>query len=296
MAKQETALVTQGSNELVKAEVATFTGLDLLSGFKEDGPILGLDISPSDIKLPRFRLMQPTSLEVTQQKVSAGTFYNAVTGEAVKELPCTLLIKNTSRVMWDKVFKRGDKPLCRSFDAVRSADSRRECAKCPDSRWDNKSDSDSKPACNMSYGWLALSKLESSMNQPFRIIIPGKSVTYTKDFLTQITPKRLPPFAFKVTLVPEFMQNEKGAFYVIKYRQDGNLAEDLLKSLGWTEQEVKADPEKAKVFTTQMKTIWDQYKDMVKSYEELFKQTIEMDMEETPIVIDDAPITEGALF
>jgi hypothetical protein len=291
MAKEAVVPVTNTEVAVQKLDLG-FNDLDLLSDLKKEGTIIGLDITPSDIKLPRFRLMQPTSMEVTQQKVQAGTFYNAATGEAVKELPCTLLIKSTSRVMWEKTFKRGDKPVCRSFDSVKSYDGKKECAKCPHQNWDTKSEDDSKPACNMSYGWLALSRLPESMNQPFRIIVPGKSVSHMKDFLTQLVAKGYPAFVYNVTLVPEFMSNEKGAFYVIKYRIDSNLAANVLNEMGLIKEAltyIKTDESGKKetlptemglAYKQKLKDIYTQFEEMINMYKDLFKEVIEMDMDE----------------
>jgi hypothetical protein len=131
MGKNDNALVPQDTEIGLISDMAAFSGLELMSEYRGSGLILGLEgLSPSDLKLPRFRIMQPTSQEVAQQKVQAGTFYNPVTGEAVKELSCTLLINSKSMVMWEKLFKRGDKPMCSSFDGETSSDGKRKCAKC----------------------------------------------------------------------------------------------------------------------------------------------------------------------
>lgn len=295
MAKQDTSLAVQNS-EIANTSTMNLSGLNLLAGFKEDGPIAGLELTASDLKLPRFRLMQPTSLEVTQQKVQAGTFYNPVTGESVKELPCTLLLKNSTRVMWEKVFKRGDKPVCRSFDNKISFDGKRECAKCEFSAWKNDEDN-SKPMCNLSYGWVALSRLPDSEGQPFRIIIPGKSVSFTKDFLTQIAAKRLAPFMFKVILYSEFMQNDKGAFYVIKYKFDGHLGTEVLASLGFTEQDVATNPEKMNIFSAKVREAKNSFEDAVNMYDRLFKEAVEAEIESGPIIVEESEVKpDGALF
>jgi hypothetical protein len=134
------------------------------------------------------------------------------------------------------------------------------------------------------------------------------SVSLTKDFLTKITPYGYPPFMYKVTLVTEFKQNDKGSFYVVKYRLDGNLAQDLLTELGLNMNEVHTGftvdasgnkvynyTEKGKVFKARMDQIWAKYEDNIKAYEKIFKETIELDTQDSEIVAVETQ-TEGALF
>ena len=301
--KNENSLAPVQGTQLAEISTDILTassGLELLDDLKSQGVDEYLALKPADLKMPRFRLMQPTSLEVTKGTVPAGHFYNPVTGEAVKELPCILLSKNESRVMWEKTFKSGEKPLCRSVDGkVSSSDSRKLCEKCPHSKWDNNA-SENKPQCNMAYGWLALSQLDTSMNLPFRIVIPGASVKFTKDFFTTIAPMQLAPFAHRVTLISEFTSNEKGNFYVIKYKRTGNLILDMLKDFGWTIEEVKADPAKNQLFQEKKLQTWKHFEGIAQTYMKIFKEATEMDLTDSDnVIVAEASAEvpqEGAMF
>jgi hypothetical protein len=287
----------------------------LLDDLKTEGVDEFLSLKASDLKMPRFRVMQPTSLEVTQGKVKPGTFYNQVTGESVARLPAVLLAKNEQRVMWEKQFKRGDKPICRSVDGIRAAgDPRKECAKCPFGKWENIAEGSNKPQCNMAYGWLALSQLDTSRNMPFRLVIPGASVKYTKDFFTSIAPRQLAPFAYKIVLFTEFEQNDKGAFYVVKYDIVGNVAQDILNDLGYTAADLytgeyqmvegKRKPvltEKGKIFEDKKAETWNHFQTTAKAYMAIFKEAVDMDLTDATeaIPVDGSEPTtmpEGAMF
>jgi hypothetical protein len=167
--------------------------------------------------MPKIKLMQPTSLEVTKNKCPAGWFYNTLTEEKYEQLPCIFLVLGKSRVKWKKPFKRGEEPICRSFDSIHKFDDPRMfCDHCPDSKWENKSEGENKPACNMSYVWLGVVD-DGNYDKVFRMIVPGMSVSPTKDYFNVIAPTRLAPFCFRTVLTSEFKENDQGAFYVVKY-------------------------------------------------------------------------------
>ncbi|HOA81733.1 MAG TPA: hypothetical protein PKK61_11840 [Defluviitaleaceae bacterium] len=179
--------------------------------------IIGLEaIDRSDIKLPKIKLIQSTSVEAQKGKCPAGHFFNVVTGETYPELRCKLLVLGKSRVMWKKPFKRGEEPLCRSFDGVLKFDGTKKCANCQYQSWDNIAEGDNKPACNMSYVWLGLDENK----KPFRLIASGASVAPTKNFLNKILPNKLPPFVYNVIIRTEQKENESGIFYVMTYEID----------------------------------------------------------------------------
>ena len=96
--------------------------------------VVGLDVNASDMKLPKVKLMQQTSQEAVKSKgkIVAGQYYNTVTQEATEEIDCILLDQGKSMVMWKRPFKRGEEPLCRSFDGKVKAEGCGDgnCEKC----------------------------------------------------------------------------------------------------------------------------------------------------------------------
>lgn len=237
-----------------------------------DEPVTGLEsMNSSDIKLPKIKLLQSTSLEVTKSggKLRAGQFYNTVTQEATDELECIFLNMSKSMVMWKQPFKRGEEPLCRSFDGITCEEGGTGEGKCQFCKfssqnpkaWKELKDGETKPPCNMSYVWLGL---EANTKMPFRIIMSGANVATTKDFLNKLAPMRIPPFCLKIKLTSEQQENSSGVFYVVKYSDpktaisNGNgINTDLLDNTG-------------KVIPAKM----NEYKELTKTYKELFMGSI----------------------
>jgi hypothetical protein len=133
-----------------------------------------------------------------------------------------------------------------------------------------------------------------------------------KDFLTQLVAKGHPAFVYSITLIPEFTQNDKGAFYVIKYRVDSNMAVDILKQMNLTKADlttvvVDESGKKQTVMTEaglayneKTKQLYTQFEEMINMYKDLFKEVIEMDIEEASAtgseVIVETAKEDGALF
>ena len=199
----------------------TFFSIDEISqSFQQEGSITGLEnLNASDIKMPNFKLLQPTSREVAESKgkLSPGQFLNSVTGEGVDQLEVVFLAINKTRVRWARPFKRGQDPLCRSFDAVRSENGAIACDTCPYSQW-NRGDkgADNRPECNLSYTLVGKTDFDNSAPTPFRMIISGASISNAKDFFTTAVAKKLPLYAFRLVLTSKLESNDQGSYYVIK--------------------------------------------------------------------------------
>jgi hypothetical protein len=206
--------INDGQNDL-------FAGLSDLSDFK--GDTTGLEaLDPSDIKMPKIKLIQPTSLEATKGVCPAGWFFNTVTKEKSESIDCVLLRFEKSRVKWKKPFKRGEEPLCKSYDGKKKSDGTMRCENCPDSKWDNLGSEQTKPECNMSYVWLGLDGKKS----PFRFIASGMSVSPTKDFLNLIAPRNYPVFVYRVNISSVQKENDQGVFYVMQYNVKGIVSKE----------------------------------------------------------------------
>ncbi|MGL5711373.1 MAG: hypothetical protein ACRCX2_00010 [Paraclostridium sp.] len=253
----------------------------------EDLEVVGLDIDASDLKLPKVKLMQATSQEIAKSKgkILAGQFYNTQTQTSKDKIDCIILDQGKSMVMWKKPFKRGEEPLCRSFDGKVKAEGCGDgrCSTCQYSSqnpkaWDlAKQKGESKPACNMSYVFLAI---DCETNMPFRIIVAGASVTNAKNFINKLAPLRISPFQAVVTLTTAQQENEQGIFYVTDF-ENIRVNTELITATG--------EVDKAK---------YKELSDTSKSYKELFmmnfaaSDAVDMDSPASDEVVGE----EGALF
>ena len=91
VAQQEEGLLDLSQLDDVNIE---FTGLE--------------EIGQGDIKLGKWKLLQPTSAEVTKD-IPPGSFYNTVTKEVREELIVTVLKTGKSRVMFPEKYRKGDR-------------------------------------------------------------------------------------------------------------------------------------------------------------------------------------------
>lgn len=215
------------SKEVKKEELVTGMGsfdLDSFSGVVTSGTT-GLEaVDQTDLKLPKVKIVQMTSEEFTKDGIAPGSFYNTVTKESSETLDCVLLALGKSRVMWPAQFKRGDKPLCRSFDGINKTEGCGEakCAKCDYAVWPEDGGT---PPCTQGYVWLAV----DAEGRPFRISAQGSSVSPTKDFINAVAPKlrrgntSLGIFVFKIRLSTEKLSNDKGTYFIIKYSLIGTI-------------------------------------------------------------------------
>jgi len=220
----------------VNAQIDIFSGLDALKEYRagQGESILGLEtMDRTDIKMPKIKLVQATSLEAQKGKAPAGHFLNTITGESYPYIDAHLLVLGKGRVMWKKPFKRGEDPLCRSNDGLvgieTATKNKRACETCPYRVWENKADGSNKPECNNSYTWLAVTAGQNPA--PFRLLASGSSVSPTKDFLNTIAPKKYPPLVYNVRISSEQQENQSGVFYVLKYTILGVVSKETADSL-----------------------------------------------------------------
>lgn len=272
------------SNELMRSN--NDMDMSAFSAFKAEGlEIVGLDLNASDMKLPKVKLMQETSQEKTKSrgKIQGGQFYNTVSQTAKDTIDCILLDQGKSMVMWKRPFKRGEEPLCRSFDGRVKAEGcgDGDCLTCKYSSqnpaaWRNLQDGETKPACNMSYVFLAM---DVETRTPFRIIASGASVANAKDFLNKLATLRVSPFCCKVTLTSEQEENDQGIFYVMKFENLRPNEEILTNGM--------LDKDKYK-----------ELEDLSKSYKELFMtQIVAKDIIDIDVASNDTNDSEdGGLF
>jgi hypothetical protein len=199
--------------------------LDLFTDFASENGVTGLEaLDQTDLKLPKVKIVQMTSEEFTKDGVKPGSFYNSVTKESHDELNCILLALGKSRVMWPPQFKRGDKPLCRSFNGKKKTEGCGDgvCESCQYAQWGANGE---KADCTMGYVWLML----DDENRPCRFSAQGASVSPTKDFINSVAPKlkrggkQLGIFVFKVKLSTEKQMNDKGTYFTVKYDIVGTI-------------------------------------------------------------------------
>lgn len=263
------------------------TGLSLMNDFMMDSNALtGFEnVSASDLSLPKIKLLQMTSQEVSDEKGRPGEFYNTQTGTSSKEIVCYLMQVNKPMAYFEMPYTKGSTAICRSIDGKvgKCRDgATRSCDNCVESDWNKAlAEGKTKPNCTSSYAWLGATVED---NVPFRLTCSGDSVKTTRTFINSLIYKRIAMFCHTVKVSSEKVSNSKGTYYKIKY--------DLVES--YSGKDIQAMPQDKQM---ELASIWGERQEMAKSLAEFFNKDIEIDSHDAVVVEDAQPATEaGALF
>ena len=212
-AAEEQAIVTAAPNMFLDK----LKGLDDFS--TKGNKHIGLEeLDSSDIKIPVYQLLQSNSEIVGDDKAKAGQFLNTMSSkdnpEVMDSLNVALLAFVKTRVRWEGEYKKGAKPLCRSFDGkIGKGNPGGACAKCQYKDWNGNE----KPECSMGYNWLAI---DLDNDRVFRYTAISSGVKPTKEFLTNYLSSEFGKyqlFCFKVNISSVKEKNAKGNYFVPKY-------------------------------------------------------------------------------
>ena len=176
--------------------------LDIQEYVNNDGAMLGFEnFDQSQLKMPRYKLVQGTSKEGTP-----GKFRNNLTGEEYDVINGSLLGFVHKRVMWPVKYKRGDAYLCRSSDGIMSMDGKK-CRTCDDSKWNG----DEKPRCGAGLEFVGIDQ----NGDPFFIGAQGMSMSPANSWLTWANLKRKPLLYWRLGLHSKEDSNDQGKYFVL---------------------------------------------------------------------------------
>ena len=211
----------------VEEMALTFSAADFADLATASNSVAGLEnIDSSDIVMPKVKLLQATSLESNKGLGRPGEFLNTTTGEVADMSDLILLCMQHSRIRFKQPFNRGEAPLCRSLDGIKSTDGVL-CKTCQYADWDNIAEGKTKPDCNLGYTWLAMPYSETGeYTIPFRIIIAGAGISEMKKFITNVnctaSPLGLPMWVFRYSATSEQVEKDGNIFYVPKFSMKKN--------------------------------------------------------------------------
>lgn len=192
-------------------------GLGASMGFES------LESSDLAISLPWATLLQPNSKVVAESrgKIPAGSFLLKIGDESFSydSINVAIIDIGFDRTMWSENFKRGDSPLCRSFDGkkkVLDGAGDGDCATCQYAKFDTET---RKTMCRRNY--VILCQDLDNPERVFRIKASGASYKPTKEFIQRLNRAanklNVPAFGFETILTSEFQTNDQGSFYTIVF-------------------------------------------------------------------------------
>lgn len=121
----------------------------------------GEEIRSEDIRLPVYRILQPTSTEVQTNQLKAGLFKHTISGETRETIEFVPFYMKLSRVMFDPGSPKGA-PVCASNDMLHGTSCDcgcgNVCANCRHKDWqqDAKTNRREPPACSVTYNFVSL--------------------------------------------------------------------------------------------------------------------------------------------
>jgi len=203
------------ANELTAAETQDLTTLsagsmDFLKGFGAGA----LDnLGASDLVIPRFKLIQNTSVKGTP-----GKFMTNLSEEEFDNLDVTILNITNFRTMFPTPYNAGDRPLCRSNNGKEKSDPNGvgsgDCARCQYAVWGRDTNGASRPPqCGAGYTILAIAE----DGTPCLFSIKGASIKPAKSFFTRMKTRRTAPFAYRTIISSKQEVSTRGRYYTFNF-------------------------------------------------------------------------------
>lgn len=190
------------------------TAVGMVGGFGVEG-FEGL--GQSDIILPRWSLIQPTSKK-TQDDSKVGQFMRNIDGQFAPALTGVLLQVHQSRLLWSGDLQ-DKRPECFSRDGT-TGSKYGNCAACQFNVQHNPAlreqlDKGLTPKiCSYGYTYLLIDDLE--VESMALLGAMGTSVRPAKVLNTQFIQRKRPIYSAVVKIESERQVNERGKFYVLK--------------------------------------------------------------------------------
>ena len=167
-----------------------------------------------DITLPRIKLMQALSDEVSNGNASPGEWLNTLSGQSYgTQFEFVPISVWKSRTLFAE--NRDDSPLCRSTDGFLSVNGHRCMTECPhDNAWEWKDGA--PPQCTLGYNYLIL-----PVDDPFpaTVTLDKSSFKTGKALNTLMMAARCPAWFWIYEFYSVRESNQKGSYFVAAVRK-----------------------------------------------------------------------------
>lgn len=228
--EEETAMVVVETAEVVEAagEGAESTGEELVVAAVGLQPLpMGYDgFTEDDLIIPRYFIVQKSS-EAVDKGYTVGHFVSNISDESVESMRCTAILYRKGMVHFIKPYQKGQKPDCRSNDALHPSPSvekpysaqchkivrRRMSPVCPEACWvkDPKTGKNSPPSCNLCFNVVMR---REDTGSPFFMSFRSSALRSIRAFISNLWSIRKNLFAVSFLLSTERVENQYGTFYV----------------------------------------------------------------------------------
>lgn len=188
---------------------------------------MGYDgFTEDDLIIPRYSIVQKMS-EAVDKGFTPGNLRSNISDEEEECMRCTALLYKKGMVHFIKPFQKGQKPDCRSNDAMTPASTvekpynavchklvrRRLVAVCPEAMWtkDEKTGKTIPPACNLCFNVVMR---REDIGSPFFMSFRSSGLRPIRAFISNLWSMRKNLFSASFKLATELVSNTQGSFYV----------------------------------------------------------------------------------
>ena len=195
-----------------------------------DGHLVGLETKEPEsdrIEYPRIVVVHPMSAVCQDGEAKAGQFYlsmlNMSLGEELHFVPSAVRYR---RIRFDK--GKLTAPVCTSEDGFAGAgDPGGDCQACDLQSWAYaKSQGLSAPPCQLCYNIFGLLP-DMPMQIPLCVSFRSSSARSGRDLVNLLKATATNPWGLTISLYPQEKSNDKGRFYVIRWKPSGLTPPDL---------------------------------------------------------------------
>ena len=187
-------------------------------------------LRPTDIIMPRWRLIQNTSKTGTPGMWAS----NVNPDRELSVLGISILEISNHAVYFGPKGQNNDRPLCRSNDGISKSDPNgvgaMKCKGCQFNIWTKGPDGRPvKPLCSSGYTFLCLVSLPDGVWEPGMVSFKGSANKICKSYFTEMKTRGVAPFAYITSCTSKAIVNDKGRFFIPEFAMGPWLSREQIE-------------------------------------------------------------------
>jgi hypothetical protein len=197
--------------------------------------------------VPRLKLVQAMSVEVSDDIAKAGDYVDNVTKEIIAEKSGSITFIPIS-FNWSRIFfkdlSEGGGIRCRSNNKMGEGDPGGDCKTCPYGQWHKGEDGNNVQECTEIFNVISIiTDEDGGLSMPIVISFSKSSAKEGQKLYNLIALQGMrgnSPWVFSYKLSSKFVDGDKGKYYVSTVKPAGKTDDDLVDYLEGIHQMVSA--------------------------------------------------------
>jgi len=220
--------------EIVKQD--DYSHLKIMTGAEE---VKGLaPLSEEMMLVPRIKLVQPLSDEVSAMKYQAGILIDSISKDILCEdgsLEIVPIMYKESRLMYHPIDSGGGVKCMSADGKTGNGDPGGSCLNCQYRQWAKKYNEKTKKEENVQECSTVANIVCIPVNVPvenqYPIIATFMKTSFPtgKKLINSIYQKRVNPWHFKYEIFTELVKGEKGTYYEMRFKPSGKAPEAIVE-------------------------------------------------------------------